>query len=217
MWTWFLDKLKAHWPMIVLVLVCVGGGIAIGWGLKPDVVKIEEKLVEKEVVVKDGRIDELLTQLATLNRDYQEMKNSQTNERYHKEILETVNADGSKTVKTTIDKNVNTVVQETKKEVEIKVVEVEKKVVEIQTVTVTKDVVVEKVTTPVLAQWSVGLMVGVAPRFDNPSTTPIMVGVEAERRLVGPVWGGVWLMAGSPVTAFGVTNSAGGLKARIEF
>lgn len=216
-----LTKVK-EWGLKALpfVAVLVVGGLA-GWYFAPR--QVETKTVEViktvEVVKTDTRLDELMTRFEQLNRDYQEMKNSQTHEKYHKVVVETTNVDGSKTKTTTIDRNVDTVVAETKREVEVKVVEVEKQVIVTQTETIEKRVEVEKLVEvkPVLPNWHVGVLAGVAPRFDSPVESPIMVGLEVERRLIGPVFMGGWVMGGSPVTGFKVTNAAVGLKVGVEF
>lgn len=47
--------------------------------------------------------------------------------------------------------------------------------------------------TPVLAQWRVGVDIGgslKAPLL--PLAGPLVLGARVERRILGPVWGGVW-------------------------
>lgn len=199
--TWLLDKLKEHGPKILLFVLVLVAGIGIGWYVKPDVVKVEEKtkIVETKV------LDEVLMEQEIAKR----VKEIESHMEVKVVTKWVVKPDGTK--ETTETKETKTDTKE--KETEDKSKETVKIVKEIEY----KDKIVEKTVTPVLAQWHVGALVGVAPRFDSPATTPIMVGVEAERRIVGPVFLGVWAMAGSPVTTFNVTNAAIGLKVGFEF
>jgi len=97
-------------------------------------------------------------------------------------------------------------------EEKLKVVEVEKQVV------VEREKLVETKTTPVLPNWHISVLGGVAPRFDQPPLTPVMVGVEVERRAIGPFFAGGWIMGGSPVVGpFTLTNAAFGIKLGAEF
>lgn len=100
-------------------------------------------------------------------------------------------------------------VKPTKVEEKTKIVEVEKQIV------VEKEVLIEK--KPVLPDWHMGLLVGASLRTPV-SDTPLMVGIEVERRLLGPFFLGAWGMAGSPVVGgFNVTNVTFGIKLGAEF
>lgn len=184
-------------PFILVLVV----GIAIGWGVKPGVVKVEEKekIVEKKVV------DEKLVQ-AEVDRRVKEIES-------HMETkVVTVwveKPDGSKTKTETKETKTDT----KEKETEVKTVE---KIVTVEKV-VTVDKIVEKKIEPVLPQWMVGIGVGVAPRFDNPASTPIMLAVDARRRILGPFFLGLQVQAGSPVTGFNVTNAAVLVTGAMEF
>lgn len=203
-----LELLKKYW----FVPVLVAGGIVAGWYIKPSKVETVEIIKNVEVVQKDTRIDELLTQFEQLNRDYQEMKDSRTNEKYHREVLESRLPDGTVTVHTTEDHNIESVVQETRKETEVKVVEVERQVVVKEVETVTKTEYVEKIVRPELAQWKVGVLGGVNPTLvPTPGVNSWIVGGEVERRIAGPFWGGIW---GAGTTT---GQAMGGLKVSIEF
>lgn len=185
----------------VAALVLFGGGVGLGWVLKPDQVKIEEKVkvveVEKQVVVVQEKV-----RVETVR-----IKDTQVAERYHREKM--TSPDG--TVREVEDRNIDAVSKETTHDVQVKIVEVEKQVVVDRTV----DRVVK--VDPVLAQWRAGLMAGVAPRLDNPPATAIVAGLEVEKRIVGPVWAGVWVTGGSPVQQFSLTNVSGGIKLAVEF
>jgi len=201
-----LDLVKKYGPKAIPVVVALLVGIGFGWWAKPDVVKIEEKLkvveVEKQIVV----------QHETVRVEVVRIKDTTVVERWHREKTETKSPDGTVVLKEVEDKNIDSIVKEKENNTEVKVVEVIKEVV------VEKVVVQERVVTPMLAQWHLGVLIGTAPRFDSPTDTPLLLGVEAERRIVGPVFLGAWVMAGSPVVgAFKVTNAAVGLKVGVEF
>ncbi len=201
-----LDLVKKYGPKAIPYAVVLLVGVGAGWAAKPDVVKIEEKIkvveVEKQVVV----------QHETVRVEVVRVKDTSVIERWHREKTETKSPDGTVVLKEVEDKNIDTIVHDKENNTEVKVVEVIKEVV------VEKVVVQEKVITPMLAQWHLGVLVGTAPRFDSPTDTPLLLGIEAERRIVGPVFAGAWVMAGSPVVgAFRVTNAAVGLKMGFEF
>lgn len=206
MWTWLLSKIKAHWPLVAVAVVCLLGGIGIGWGAKPAVVQVHE--VTKEVTVEKKVVDEVAVQ-AEVDRRVKEITAQMDT---HQVVVVVTKPDGTKTQTTTTDTHSKQDTKDTTDQTKTQVVTVIKEVQVDHTVTV------EKTITPVLAQWHLGILVGVAPRFDAPATTPIMVGIEAERRIVGPVFAGAWVMAGSPVVGgFNVTNAAVGLKVGFEF
>jgi hypothetical protein len=163
-------------PIVIAVLIAVIlgilGGAALGWGLKPDVVRVEEKVkiveVTKEVVVIQEQV----------RVEIVKVKDSVVSDRYRK--TETITPDG--TINRVEERNIDTVVKEKENTVEVKVVEV------------TKEVVVEKLVDrvikiePVLAQWRLGAGGGVqflAGTFPEP--TPIL-SVGGARRIAGPFW-----------------------------
>lgn len=196
-----LQNLKPYIPYAVVALVFAVLGAAGGWALKPDVVRVEERVrvqeVEKQVVVTKESV----------RVEVVRVKDQQLQERYRKQ--EVISSDG--TVTRTEERNIDVAVHETNNKTEVKVVEVEKKVF--------VDRVVDRMikVEPVLPNWNVGVLVGAAPRLDNLPSTPIMLGVVAERRLAGPVWAGLWAMGGSPVTQFQLTNVSAGIKLGVEF
>ena len=196
-----LEILKKGWPYLAILVV----GVGIGWYVKPDQVRVEEKTkiveVVKEVVVTQEKV----------RVEVVHVKDTTVVERWHREKTEEKKPDGTVITKEVEDRNIDTLVKEKENSETVKVVEVVKEVV------VNLDVVVEKVIEPVLHQWAVGLLVGVAPRFDNPASTPIMLGVSAERRILGPFLLGLQLQAGSPVTGFQVTNAALFVSGKMEF
>lgn len=203
-----LELLKKYWPALVLLLV----GIGIGWGVKPDVVKIEEreKIVEKQVTTEAQK--ELMTAFENLRVELQKVRETQVTEKYHREELETRLADGTYTKKVTVDKNIDSHTKETETKVEVKVVEVEKVVEKERVVLVDKEVVKEKIVTPQLAQWHVGVIGGLTPQFlPTVGVQNWVIGGEVERRIVGPVFLGIW---GAGTTT---GQGMGGLKVGFEF
>jgi hypothetical protein len=195
-------QIKEVAPKVLGGIGLVAVGVAIGWFVKPEP-PIQEKIkvveVTKEVVVTHEQV----------RVEVVHVKDSQVVERWHREKTEERKPDGTVTQKEVEDKNIDTIVHDKENSTQVKVVEVTKEVV------VNHDVFIER--TPVLKDWHVGALVGVMPRFDSPAETPVLVGVEAERRIIGPVWAGAWVMAGSPISHFAVTNATFGIKAGFEF
>jgi len=191
----FTEKLKEFagksWPYLVVGLVALLSGAAIGWALKPDVVRVEERVktveVEKQVVVVQESV----------RVEVVKVKDTQVVERWHRE--KTQSPDG--TIKEVEDKNIDTLVHEKENNVEVKVVEVEKQVVVEKTLTKTIKI------DPVLPNWHIGVTGGV----QIPVILPV-VGVEVERRIAGPFWLGVY---GNANTQFNAGQA--GLKLGIEF
>lgn len=207
-----LELLKKYWPYVVGGLVLLLGGIGIGWGVKPDVVKIEEreKIVEKQVTTESQKA--LMTAFENLRVEMEKVRETQVVEKYHREELETRLADGTYTKKVTVDKNIDSHTKETETKVEVKVVEVEKRVEVIKTEYVDRIVEKEKIVTPVLAQWHVGVIGGLTPQLlPTPGVQNWVVGGEVERRIVGPVFLGIW---GAGTTT---GQGMGGLKVGFEF
>lgn len=201
----FLEVLKTQGPKLAKPLFLLGCGVLIGWLVKPDVVRVEEKIktieVEKQVVVVQEKV----------RVEIVKVKDTQVVERWHREKTEERRPDGTVIAKEVEDRNIDSIVRERENSTEVKVVEVEKQVV------VERKVEVFREVKPVLPDWHVGVLAGVAPRFDAPLASPIMLGLEGERRIAGPLWLGIWGMAGSPATGLNITNGAIGIKASMEF
>lgn len=191
-----LEFLKKSWPFLAVLVI----GIGIGWYVKPDVVRVEEKLktveVEKQVVVTQEKV----------RVEVVKIKDSSVAEKYHREKTEEKRPDGTVLTKETEDRNVDTVVKEKENQIEVKVVEVEKQVV------VTQEVIKEKLVEPVLAQWHLGVLAGVQPQFNPLAVGPFTFGIEAEHRFIGPIFLGIW---GTTNTTF--QNMQVGAKVGFEF
>jgi len=196
------NLVKQYGPKMLIVLAVFVAGAGLGWYLKPEVVRVEEKLkvveVMKEVVVVQEQV----------RVEIVKVRDTQVVERWHREKTEEKRTDGSVFTREVEDRNIDTLVKEKENTVEVKVVEVTKEVV------VEREKRVEIKIEPMLAQWHVGALVGAAP---NGAQTALMVGVEAERRIAGPFWLGVWGMAGSPLSQFQITNPTVGVKLGVEF
>lgn len=188
--------LKKALPYLVVLAI----GVAIGWEMKPDQYKVEEKIVEKDKIVEKMVVDEVRTQQEIAKRTAELEAN------YRKRVakLTITKPDGTKIEKetTVVEENTKVKEEETKK---TDTVDTKKEVVE---KIVYRDVETVKVVTPVEPQWMVGLGVGFAPRFDNLGNSPLMLQVQARRHILGPFWLGLQVQAGSPVTVFNVTNAA---------
>lgn len=188
--------LKKALPYLVVLAI----GVAIGWEMKPDQYKVEEKIVEKDKIVEKMVVDEVRTQQEIAKRTAELEAN------YRKRVakLTITKPDGTKIEKetTVVEENTKVKEEETKK---TDTVDTKKEVVE---KIVYRDVETVKVVTPVEPQWMVGLAVGFAPRFDNLGNSPLMLQVQARRHILGPFWLGLQVQAGSPVTVFNVTNAA---------
>lgn len=196
------EKIKKYFPYILPALA-VGIGFALFNHFFP-----QERVVEKEVYKEDKRITELLSMVESMKTEISRVKTAQVNEKYRKWEHEETKPDGSKTRDAGEERNIDSVVTETEKVVEVKVVEVEKQVVVVQTV----EKVTEKIREPVLKNWRVSPMVGVG--FDikgGPQYNGVVYGAEAERRILGPIWLGVWGVGNTQI------GGVAGIKASIEF
>lgn len=182
-------------PYIAIAVIFLFGGAAIGWALKPDVLKIEEKIKTVDV------IKEVVVVKEVVRVEVVKVKDTQVVERWHREKKTTTTPDGAVTTTETEDKNIDSIVKEKENSTQVKVVEVEKQVV------VEKIVQVEVSKTPVLKDWHVGVTGG------TELLAPVPVfGVEAERRIAGPFFLGAY---GNFNTQF--TRGQVGLKVAIEF
>jgi len=207
----WIEDIKRHVGPVAFI-----GGLLVAFGLgfiahRPDSrVEIREKVVEKQVTTE--AIKELMASFESLRVEMQKVRETQVVEKYHREELETKLADGTYTKKVTVDKNIDSHSKETETRVEVKVVEVEKRVETIKTVTVDRIVEKEKIVTPDQKQWHVGVIAGLTPQFlPAPTVQNWVVGGEVERRIIGPVFLGLW---GAGTTT---GQGMGGLKVGFEF
>lgn len=203
------EFIKQHWPKVVIAVVFFVGGLAAGWYAKPgDVAKVKEVVVEKQVTTEAQK--ELLTAIENLRIEMTKTREVQVEEKYHREELETRLPDGTYTKKVTIDKNIDSHTTEKEVKTEVKVVEVEKKVEVVKTEYV--DRVVTKTIDPVLEQWHISALGGVNPQFlPAPQISGVVVVGEVERRIIGPLFIGVW--GGAVISPQGAAPQAiGGLK-----
>lgn len=172
-------------------------------------IEYKDRIVEKQVTT--DAIKSVLALLEQTNSRLDKMQETQSSEKFHQEVLESWGADGSRTKKTTTDKNVDAHTKETETRVEVKVVEVEKKVETERVVLVDKVVEKTKIVTPILPEWDFGVGVGVSPSFlPSPKIDSFVVTGEVNHRLVGPVWVGLW---GAGTTQ---GQAMGGIKVKLE-
>jgi hypothetical protein len=165
--------------------------------------KVVEKVVEK---IDDKKVFELTEKISSLEAEKQHFqKNVKKTEHIHK------NADGSTDITRTYDSTETKVVE---KEV-VKYLDREVKVVETKVVDRVVDRVVtvekEKIVDAQKPQWKLTPMVGVNVRdfqiSQSLTTGPLTYGGMAERRIVGPIFLGVW----------GMSSGSGGIAATVEF
>lgn len=199
-----LEIFKTYGPKLVPPLVCLVVGLAGGWFLKPDVVRVEEKIKVQEVV------KEVVVVQEKVRVEVVKVKDTQVVERWHREKTSEAKPDGTVVTREVEDRNIDSIVKEKENSTQVKIVEVVKEVV------VEKRVDVLVKTEPVLKDWRAGVLVGVAPKFETLFDSP-MVGLEVERRIAGPLFVGLWGMAGSPTSKLEVQNAAVGLKLGLEF
>ena len=181
--------------IILAVAGLTGAGFLVGRLTKPEVVTEKTKIeyVEKQIVVTQEKI----------RVEIGKVKDTQVVERWHREKTEETKPDGTITVKEVEDRNIDSIVREQQNSTEVKIVEVTKEVVVKELVETSK--------TPTLAQWRIGGVAGIHPRLLPPSVISYVYGAEIERRLIGPIWGGVWGQANTG--GYGVI----GIKASLEF
>lgn len=180
-------------------------GVLAGWYMKPAVVKIEEKIkvveVEKQIVVEKEKVRVEVVRVT----------DKQIVERWRRESTETELPDGTKTKTTTEEKNIDTVVKDVTNNV--KVVEVEKQVVVEKLVTVDREIRIE----PKLENWSINVLAGVQPKLLPQLETDVILGVQAERRIAGPFWAGIWTQAVTPSQFNKINGIQAGISAGIKF
>ena len=187
-----LEEVKERAPgYIAVACIFLLAGAGIGWALKPDVVKIEERVktveVEKQVVVVQEKV----------KVEVVKVKDTQVVERYRRERNQS--ADGA--FREVEERNIDSVITEKVTKTEVKVVEVEKQVV------VEKEVQKLVKVDPVVKDWHVGVMGG------TELLAPVPVfGAEVERRIAGPFWLGIWGNANTHLSRGQV-----GLKVAVEF
>ena len=196
------EKLKGLVPQLSALLGVLLVGVVIGWFIKP--AKIEEKIKTVEVV------KEVVVTQEKVRVEVVHVKDTQVVERWHREKTEETKPDGTKIAKEVEDKNIDSIVKEKENSTQVQIVTVEKQIV------VEKEKIVER--KPILPDWHMGVLIGVAPQFNVPTDTSLLVGLEAERRIIGPLFAGAWVMGGSPVIGgFKLTNASAGLKLGMDF
>jgi len=191
-------KVKPHLAQWAPTLIAVGILVVAFNRQGPE--RVVERYKEVEVTKTDTRIDELLKQVETLNKQLTEVRTTQTKESYRKWELAETKPDGTSRVEKTEERNIDSHTKEEKVLTEVKVVEVEKQVVAIQTVTVEKITETEKIVESSPRNWRVSPMVGVG--FDvkpGPTFNGVVYGAAAEGRIFKNVWVGVWGVGNSQV------------------
>lgn len=186
-------------------------GLSFATGRYTVPTKIEEKVKIKDTTVVVEKIDtkrleELSTQIQRALSQLEQIKTS-----IHREKISTTYPDGrielSETEDINIDRTVKTV---DVLQVEKQVVVVEEKIVEKQ-VLVTKEIDKLKIVTAQKPQWKLTPMVGVNLAdirvAQSLTSGPFVFGGSISKRIVGPVFVGVW----------GLSSGQVGIQATVEF
>jgi hypothetical protein len=165
--------------IVVCVLACVGSFWA-GRRTAP----VETKYVEKQVIVEK----EVIKTVEVEKKVDEKKKDEAVAKNVHKERTEVTHPDGTKEVKETVDVNATKVVKEVQIQYVDRIQTVEK-VVEVE-----KKVEIEKVVKNPLPDWGVQARVGVdISAILNPTRGgPVVIGLEVDRRIIGPFKAGVW-------------------------
>lgn len=171
----------------LLAAICLGVGFMVGRAsIKPEIQVVEKQVIVEKEVLKVVEVEKTIVE---------KHFDSSFNKKIHYEKTEEIKADGTKLTKETRDENVDKVV----KDVEVRFVDRTTTVDRI----VEKKIEVEKivkVSTP-LPDWSVAAKVGVSiNNLLNPTLgSPMVVGAEVDRRILGPFKTGAWV---NTVTTF---------------
>jgi hypothetical protein len=197
----FVSKYK--WILISVsgILLLVGSFILGRYTVVP---KTNIEYVEKQVVVEK----EVVKIVEVTKTIVERVHDSVTEKRVHKERTEETRPDGTKIVRETEDINVEKVV----KDVDVKYVD-RTNTVEKQVDKEVKVEVIKIVKTP-LPDWELAAKVGVnINNLLNPTLgSPVVVGAEIDRRIIGPFKAGVWVTTN---TTF--NNWQAGLSVNGEF
>jgi hypothetical protein len=183
-------------PFLLLFLL----GAWVGWGFKPEQVRVEEKWqikeVEKQVVVTQEKV----------RVEVVKVYEKDTSKKTHTETVVTKAPDGTTTTKVVEDTSADSSTKNTQTS------NTSKEVAKTDTVEVYKEETGSKVTEPVLPKWHVGALMGVQPSLVPLNFTTVFFGAEVEHRLAGPLWVG-----GIVSTTSTFTTGQIGIKLAVEF
>jgi hypothetical protein len=192
-------------------LALFGGGYGLARYLTPNKVVTIDTTKEMEELKK---LSQTLTEVVEQNKDFR-TQISELKKSIHRETHTLQRPDGN--VETTKVEDIN--VSQVVKEQEVKFVDREVKTTEIHYVdrVETKEVVKEKIVEGRKPDWALTALVGTsAPTkldLTPPYLNPLVVGGVAERRILGPVFVGVWAITQVQNPA----NVSGGIAVKAEF
>ncbi len=194
-------QVRSRWPWVLAVVVLLVGAFATGR------YTVQATVVEKEKVV-TVEVEKVVTVEKVVEKKiyvYVEKKDT------HTETVETKQPDGTVITKTVTDTKTDTTASSVETKVDDKAV----------TTTSTETKVDDKSkTTTAKAEWRLRVDAGAGARFGTGQLIPILVlGVGAERRIVGPFWMGVWAQTTLNLVAPQTPpyQVAGGLSVGVEF
>ncbi len=187
--------MDTKWLKLSLGILLFGGGLVLGrFSTKP---QIQEKIVTKEVIK--------TVEVEKVQDNKQDSKKEAKDE--HKVVVVVRKKDGTITTKTVVDTHDRQVEVKTEIKYVDRVVSVDKEV----------EKRVEIKITPKEVNWQFSANFGI--RFDNlalvpnpPYFKPALIGLEVDRRVIGPVWVGAW-----GLTDLQMSTKAAGLSLKLQW
>ncbi len=200
----FLDIVTNPKVQVALLVVGAGvGGFLFGKG------NVQYEILEKEkiVIVEHEKLKVVEVEKIIIEK----AKDTALAAHIHKERTEETRPDGTKIVKETTDTNIDKTIKET----EVKFVD--------RTTVVEKEKIVEKKIETIrevstkLPDWTVTARLGTTftelkPSLTVPYFSPIVIGAEVDRRIIGPVKAGLWVQ-----TTTTLDYVTGGIAVGVEF
>ncbi len=195
------DKLKSRWWAILLAVLALGGSFAVGR------FTVQATVVEKEKTV-TVEVEKIVTLEKIVEKKIYVMVEVKDT---HKETVETKLPDGTVITKTVEDTKTETQASSTETKV------ADKTTVDTSSGTTVED---KSKTTVAKAEWRLRVDAGAGARFGAGQLTPILIlGIGAERRVIGPFWMGIWAQTSLNILAPQTPpyQVAGGLSVGVEF
>jgi hypothetical protein len=190
---------------LTIILVAIVGVATFSAGRYSAPTKVQT--VEKQVVVTQEKVQ--IVQVEKASEDKTKDQNSQKH--VHRERTETTSPDGTKVVKVVTDVNVDKTIKET----DVKVVTVTNTVE--KQVEIEKKVEVTKTIERARPDWFLSAKLGtnfstLKVSATAPYINPLLIGVDGNRRIIGPLFLGLWAL-----TSTDFKSISGGLSASMEF
>lgn len=194
----FLKSSIGHLALFALVIA--GAFITGRYSAPVQVMETQKVVIQEHETIKVVEVEKTIIEKA---KDITEGKS------IHKERTEEVRPDGTKLTKETVDINIDRTIRETEIKFVDRTLTVEKEVEKLV------EVVKEKIIVTKKPDWAVTARLGLALselKLSTALANPLVVGVEVDRRVLGPVRIGLW--ADSNTT---FSDVRGGLAVGMEF